>query len=119
MSHPQVLIVEDELIIAYELKLMLEMEGYNIVGVLTRGEQVEQFVADENPDIVLMDIRLKGKMDGVEVIQRIKETKEIPVIYITGNDHYRDAERLWSTKPVGVLTKPVARTQLLAYLKTI
>lgn len=71
----RILIVEDESIIALEMKFKLEFEGYTIVGIVATGEEAIKIAHDENPDLILMDIMLRGKMDGIEAASMISAKK--------------------------------------------
>ena len=79
---PSVLIVEDEGLIALDLSQRLTALGYQISGISASGENAITRVADISPDIILMDIRLQGQMDGIEAVDRIRQTADIPVIYV-------------------------------------
>ena len=112
MDKPKILIVEDEAIIAFEMKTIMESNGYNVVKIVNTGEQAIKTALKEKPDIILMDIRLKGKIDGIEAASRIVEKIKIPIVYLTGNSHLKNSSRLLATNPVDVLTKPVPDWQL-------
>ncbi len=116
MNKPRVFIVEDELIFAYELKEMLERNGYEVVKLLKRGKDTIKAAEEFKPDIILMDIQLKGEIDGITTMEMIRRDKEMPVIYLTGNNYLEDSERLTQTKPVAVITKPIAIKRLLAVM---
>ncbi len=109
----KVLIVEDEMIIALMLEQMVSKLGYEIVGKVSTGEMaVEQSVACR-PDIILMDIRLQGEIDGIEAVTKIQESMNTStVIYITGNTDKKHKERIKKTKYLDFLVKPVNRQQL-------
>lgn len=106
------LIVEDEMIIGANISMQLTSLGYEVIGILPRGEEAIQFVRDNNPDVVLMDINLRGNLDGVETAQKIQEEKEIPVIYITANADDVNFNRAKSTKPQAFISKPFKKLDL-------
>ena len=98
MSTPRIVIVEDERIIAEDLKRSLETRGYRIAAIVSSGEMAIEKAAEEKPDAVLMDIALAGEMDGIEAAQRIRELFDIPVVYLTA---YMDEERLTRAQRTG------------------
>ena len=108
----KILIVEDELIIAMMIQKMVQGMGHEVIDIVTTGEEAVERAKSSNPDLILMDIRLQGEMDGIDAMSEIKRTMEIPVIYITGNSDqcYRDRAR--ETGYIEFLTKPVTRDQL-------
>ncbi|MEE9465707.1 MAG: response regulator, partial [Candidatus Neomarinimicrobiota bacterium] len=85
MTEHSILIVEDELIIAEDLKIQLEAAGYPVVGVVDTGEDAVRYVDSEHPELVLMDIKLAGSMDGIEAAGAIQEQHDVPVVYLTAN----------------------------------
>lgn len=108
----QILIVEDERIIALNLKEHLESLGYSVIGIAATGEGAIKQAIESHPDLVLMDIRLQGQMDGIEAAQQIWENWEIPAIYVTGHSDTRTLERAKLTAPFGYILKPVKEQEL-------
>ncbi len=106
MTQATILVVEDESIVAHEIKSRLEKAGYSVCGVVHDGERA---VADAQrliPDLVLMDIRLKGEMDGITAAGLIREQCNIPVVYLTA---YTDPDTIARAKleePFGYVVKP-------------
>ena len=84
-STARFLIVEDEMIIGANISLQLSNLGYEVSAIIPRGEEAIQFLKDNSTDIILMDINLKGKLDGVETAKIIQEQHDIPFIFITAN----------------------------------
>lgn len=106
MSTAQVLVVEDEAIVAFDIARQLERLGYRVVGTFASGEEAVSAAQRVRPDVVLMDVRLRGEMDGIVAAQTIREQVGIPVIYLTA---YADAETLQRariTEPFGYVLKP-------------
>ncbi len=106
MEKAQVLIVEDDGIIAMDLESRMKQLGYGVTGIAGYGEQAIEKVKENAPDVVLMDIILKGEIDGIEAAEEIRTQYDIPVIFITG---YADKERLKRAKlayPFGFIIKP-------------
>jgi len=103
----RLLIVEDEIIIAKDLEQHLRGWGYQVVGLVATGEEAFQLAVDLRPDLVLMDIRLNGEIDGIETTARILEHLDLPVIYLTAHSDERTLNRAKITHPLGYLIKPV------------
>lgn len=112
MNNTKILIVEDEAVIATDIQVALGRMGYSVSGMASSGEgAVEKAVADK-PDLVLMDVRLKGGIDGIDAAARIRERVDIPVVYLSA---YADDEilaRAKMTHPYGYLLKPVVPKEL-------
>jgi CheY-like chemotaxis protein len=98
MNQPRIVIVEDERIIAEDLKRSLEMRGYRIAAIVSSGEMALEKVSEHQPDAVFMDIALSGEMDGIEAAERIQELFGIPIVYLTA---YMDEERLTRAQRTG------------------
>jgi len=103
----KILIVEDEVMLSAWLKIQIEDEGYLVCGCITTGEEAIEFVQSTTPDLILMDINLVGKIDGIEAAEVITEKSNIPIIFMTGYEEPDIFERAQKTKPVAYLTKPV------------
>jgi PAS domain S-box-containing protein len=112
MPERKVLIVEDEPIIATDLQQILKSSGYHVPDPVSRGEEVLQRLREEDPDVVLMDIVLRGSQDGIETTKKIGELYKVPIVYLTA---YRDAKtlgRAFETPYYGYLVKPVDKELL-------
>lgn len=103
----KLLIVEDEMILAMDLKLMVEDSGYHVAGIAGTGEDAVRKAAETKPDVVLMDIALDGDVDGVETSIIILKELEIPTIFITGSTDQGTVDRAEKANPIGYLRKPV------------
>ncbi len=101
-----ILIVEDESIVALDLKQRLQFLGYEVVAIASSGEQAIEQAASSQPDLVLMDIKLKGKMDGVEAAEVIRDRHGLPVIFLTAYADKETLDRAKHTQPYGYLIKP-------------
>jgi len=108
----RILVVEDERIIALNLKENLEALGYGVVGIVASGEKAVTQAGELHPDLVLMDIWLQGDMDGIGAAQQIWDEWQIPVIYLTGHSDKITLERAKVTAPFGYILKPVNERQL-------
>jgi DNA-binding NarL/FixJ family response regulator len=107
----RILIVEDEIVSAMALETALAEMGYVVVGSVTTGEEAFDRAIGERPDIVAMDIRLAGKMDGIEAASRIIEATEAQIIFMTGYGDDETRKRALALKPLGVMSKPVDKSQ--------
>jgi signal transduction histidine kinase len=112
MSETKILIVEDELIAAESLALDLTRLGYQIIGIVDSGDKVYQKIDADQPDLILMDIMLKGNEDGITITESIIKKYQIPVIYLTAYADPKTLERAKKTSPYGYLVKPYKSTDL-------
>jgi len=106
MSQARVLIVEDQSVIAIDLKNRLTSLGYTVPGTASTGDAALELAATQRPDVILMDIVLKGEMDGVEAAAHIREHLSIPVIYLTAHSDEQTLRRARVTEPYGYILKP-------------
>jgi two-component system cell cycle sensor histidine kinase/response regulator CckA len=111
-STARILVVEDESIVALDIKSGLESLGYEVVALVSNGEDAIQKAVDLQPDLVLMDIQLKGEMDGIEAAQHIQTQLDIPVIYLTAYTDQVTLKRAKITEPFGYLLKPFEEREL-------
>ena len=112
-----ILIVEDQALIAADVARVLDRKGYRVVGVANTGEAALQLAETHKPDLVMMDIVLKGELDGIETAAGLREKFGIPVVFLTA---YADTKRLNRAKltyPFGYLVKPVQEQDLLITVK--
>jgi PAS domain S-box-containing protein len=112
MTDAKILIVEDEAIVAKDLQYRLNKFGYTVPEIASSGEEAINKALQISPDLVLMDIRLKGKMDGIEAAQEIYRRLNIPVIYLTAYADDNTLERAKITEPFGYLIKPFKEKEL-------
>ncbi len=109
MSAPlpvNLMLVEDERVVAFDLKNQLQSYGYRVGGIFASGEQAVARVSDVAPDLVLMDINLEGAMDGVEAAKEIQARHRVPVIYLTAYAEDDTLHRALESRPFGYLVKP-------------
>lgn len=112
-STRTILIVEDEMIIAARVAMLVEKLGYSVSGILPRGEEVLDHCRAARPDLILMDIQLKGGQDGVDTVHQLqREGFQIPVVYLTANSEAASFERARATRPEGFVSKPYRRREL-------
>jgi len=112
MNRAKILVVEDESEVAETLKMMLKKFGYNVIGCENRAEGAIQKAGELHPDIVLMDIELSGKMDGIQAADTIGKKYHIPVIYITAICDTKTLERVGASVPYGYILKPFKDVEL-------
>ncbi len=112
MEKAKILIVEDEAIIAMELKSNLENLEYEVTSIVDTGTKAIEKVKTDKPDIILMDIRIKGEMDGIETTAQIQANLDIPIIFLSAFEDKDKLERAILTLPYGYLLKPVQNRDL-------
>ncbi|MDK2975985.1 MAG: hypothetical protein PWP06_460 [Candidatus Marinimicrobia bacterium] len=108
----KIVIVEDERIIADDLQLTLKSWGYDDVVTITSAEDLLEHLDEIRPDLILMDIMLRGKMDGIEAAHIINKKKPIPMIYITAYANKVTIDKATQTNPLGYLIKPFEEYRL-------
>ena len=109
----RILIVEDEQIIAEDLKETLKDIGFENCLIENSAEQALEIVKKQKPDLIIIDIKLTGKMDGIELAKKINKIEDIPVIYFTAYSEEKVIKKAMGTKPVAYLIKPVIVKELL------
>ena len=113
MQKERIMIVEDEIVIARSLQMSLEELGYVVTAIMSSGEQAIQKIEDESrSDLVLMNISLQGKIDGIESARIINTRFDLPVIYLTSYVEESVFEKAKSTNPYGYLTAPFKKDEL-------
>jgi two-component system response regulator len=117
MVCARVLVVEDESILALGVKSKLEKMGHKTVEIVDSGEKAIAAAKKHHPDIILMDIVLKGDMDGIEAAKVIKTQLDIPVIYVTAYADEDIIKRAKITEPYGYLIKPFRSEELNANMQ--
>jgi CheY-like chemotaxis protein len=105
-QSPRILVVEDEVIVSADLQDQLIKLGYRIVGAAVAGEESIAKAHELKPDLILMDIMLKGQMDGIEAAKQIRDSLRVPVIFLTANSNDSVLERAKVSEPFGYLLKP-------------
>ena len=112
----KIFIVEDDRVLQLLLKKMIEKLGHTISGTAIEGEDAIEKIRYSSPDLVLMDIQLKGEIDGIQVIELIKKEMDIAVIYITGNSDIKFKERARQFGFTDYLIKPIAFDMLSEFI---
>jgi signal transduction histidine kinase len=119
MPNPQIMLVEDERIVAFHLQQQLAKFGYDVVANVASGQQALQKIEEKRPDLVLMDINIEGSLDGIETAARIPPSYYIPVVYLTAYSEEATLERARATKPYGYLLKPFSERELHATIQMV
>ncbi|WP_026996192.1 LytR/AlgR family response regulator transcription factor [Flectobacillus major] len=107
-----ILIVEDEAIVGMDLAARLEHEGYGVLEVVDNGLDALALFRENNVDLVLLDIQIKGKWDGIDTAIQINQVKPVPIIYLTAQSDTETLERAKETHPSAYLTKPINSSNL-------
>ncbi|MGD2176797.1 MAG: PAS domain S-box protein, partial [Anaerolineae bacterium] len=112
MRTTRILIVEDESVIAKDLGRTLEKLGYAVTATVSLGKQAIEEAAASQPDLVLMDIKLKGEVDGIEAAQQVHARFNVPVVYLTAYADEKTLQRAKITEPFGYVLKPFTEREL-------
>ncbi|MBU7586633.1 MAG: response regulator [Nostoc sp. TH1S01] len=112
MTDANILVVEDESIVAKDLQNRLRKFGYTVQAIASSGQEAINKAVEISPDLVLMDIRLKGQMDGIQAAEEIHKYLDIPIIYLTAYADENTLERAKITEPFGYLLKPFKEREL-------
>ena len=108
----RILIVEDETIVALDMRCRLEGFGYQVCGLAVTGPVAIQLADEHRPDLVLMDIKLKGEMDGIEAAGHVREIFEVPIIFVTAFTDDEILKRVMASSSYGYIVKPYHEREL-------
>lgn len=111
------MIVEDEMLIAEDLRISLQKMGHEVVGIAGQGSEAVQKALATHPDVILMDVRLQGAMDGVEAARKIRSQADIPIVYVSA--HASVLASLEMDKRCAHLGKPFSPAQLEVAIESI
>ncbi len=111
-SEPRALIVEDEILIAEELRERLSRLGFSVIAAVDSADEGIAIATRERPDLVLMDIRLKGEKDGVQAAKEIRQHVDVPIVYLTAHSDELTVNRAKATEHDGFILKPFQRREL-------
>jgi two-component system cell cycle sensor histidine kinase/response regulator CckA len=117
MGPTRVLVVEDEAVVALNLKQQLTKLGYEVSKIVASGEQALLQAAALRPDLILMDINIQGDTDGIETASQLRDKLQVPIIYLTAYAEEKTLERARATKPYGYLVKPYSERELHATIQ--
>ncbi len=112
MDKKRILVAEDEPIVGKGVQRLLTRSGYEVLGPFDTGEDAVEHARDFGPDLVLMDIKLQGRLDGIEAAEKIRSQRDIPVIYLTASSDQNTLDRAKGTEPQGYLLKPFSQREL-------
>lgn len=112
MAGEKIVIIEDEGLVALALKQCLTGMGYVITATAATGEEAISTLSSERPDLVLMDIRLKGETDGIDLAYWIRQTYRVPVVFLTAHSDEKTLERAKIAEPFGYILKPFEENSL-------
>jgi len=101
-----IMVIEDESIVAKDIQVCLRKLGYNVVGTFPSGEQAVEEAKTLLPDLVMMDIMLKGQMSGIEAADAIRKEQDIPIIFLTAYTDRNTVDKAKETEPYGYIIKP-------------
>ena len=118
MTPAKVLIVDDDHVLASGMKNLIENQGFTVVGLAHSGEKAVSLAVEMHPDVILMDIRLGGDVDGIEAVKQIQGQLDIPIIYVTGTAQEDTLRRSKETGPFGYLFKPFDERHLYMTIET-
>lgn len=107
-----IIIVEDDFILAKVTQLQLARMGFEVVAIYSSGEQTLQGIGKHEADLILMDIQLSGKLDGIQTVEAIRKQSSVPVVYVTGNSDLSTKQRALNTNCSAYLVKPVDKSLL-------
>jgi two-component system, response regulator PdtaR len=115
----KILIVEDEALISLDLKNRLERQGYQVLPIATSASKAVETAVQERPDIILVDVVLKGAQDGIEAACAIVQEYRVPILFITGHARFLDDERLGKIPVYRILGKPHNKTVLMEAIEKL
>ncbi|GAB1444796.1 MAG: response regulator [Cyclobacteriaceae bacterium] len=113
MNRIKLVILEDEFIVAEDIKSHLTENGYEVIGVFDNAEEAEPYILNNLPDLLLADINLTGTMTGIDLVKEIKRSLTLPVVYITANSDAQTYQKAKVTSPNAFLIKPFTPANLL------
>ena len=108
----KILVVEDDMIIAAKISMQLTTLGYEVTGIVPRGEEAIIQAEENKPDIILLDINLKGVLDGIETAHEMNRIVNVPIIYVTANADEATFNRAKETRPYAFISKPIKNIDL-------
>ena len=113
-----ILIVEDEFIVAFDIKLMVESMNYNVIDTVSSGEDALKIIETNEIDLILMDVYLNDGLNGIDTAIQIRNNFSTPIIYITGSHNPKKHEKIKQTEPYAFIKKPFDDIQLQETIKS-
>lgn len=117
MEKPRILIVEDEGLVARDLEAMIRNLGYRVVGICPSAEEAFRLINTRRPDLIIMDIVLQGKLDGIKAADEIRRRHNLPIIFLTAHTDEATFQRAKITNPVAFIHKPIEQKELLTVIE--
>lgn len=117
--NTRVLVVEDDSLIAMSMERELENAGFEVVKIVSRGEEVADLVREDTPDLILMDIGLAGPIDGIDAAHQVQQFSNVPIIIMTGYVGGDVEERVALINPLAFLEKPLTMNTLLPLIGSV
>lgn len=117
MTAKKILIVEDDMLLSLVEERLIQKLGHKVIGKVGTGEEAIQKALELKPDLIVMDIVLKGEMDGIQAMEAIREKSDVPVVYLSGNSDRFNFERAKKTDFADYLVKPITCEDLKAPLQ--
>lgn len=111
-TSKKVLIVEDDMLLSLVEERLIQKLGHEVVAKVTTGEEAIEKSKELSPDLIVMDIVLKGELDGIQAMEKIREHSDVPVIYLSGNSDRYNFERAKKTEFTDYLVKPITSKDL-------
>jgi len=119
ITKANIMVVEDEGVVSIDIRNMLKKAGYSIAAVAFQGNEAVEKAELSAPDLVLMDIGLKGEIDGIEAAKRIRDRFQIPVVFLTGFADEVTMAKAQEVNPSGFIIKPINEEELKKTLEDI
>lgn len=119
MENPNVLIVEDEIIVAKDIEQTLLDNGFLVTGIAKTVEKAMSMFSKKDTDLIICDINLRSDLNGIDFIAMINEIKKVPVIYLTAYTDENTINKALATHPDSYITKPFTHEQLLVAVKLV
>ena len=117
MIKLKVLIVEDEMIIAWDLKRIIEHLEHEVLSIASSAEVAVDLAKTNGPDLILMDISLRGTRTGIDAAKEIRGFSQVPIFYLTGNSHLLGDPAILASRTQGMYAKPPSESQLREMLE--
>ena len=117
-DEKKILVVEDEGIVALDIQMQLEQMGYTVCNIAATGKDAIHFADSQKPDLILMDINLKGPMNGIQAAEEIRTNQDVPIVYLTANTDNQSLNQAKLTAPYGYIMKPFNERALFATIES-
>lgn len=113
----RIIIIEDEAIIADDIEMMLEMMGHEVIGNVQNGDKALDIFSTNNPDLVILDITIKGSLNGIDLAHIIRDKYNFPFVYLTSHSDRMTLDAVKETLPYGYIVKPFTRQNLMSTIE--